>query len=80
MVGSGRSFEEVGFFTKLDSVQGYVCADILKFPKVPVFVVPTDIVRSLYRDRRLGAGTRISSATFYSTVVPLLPPPVKVAT
>lgn len=78
MVGSGRSFEERGFLAKLDSIEGYVCSDILKFPKVPVYVVPVKLIRKLYDERRLGAGTRISRSGFYSTVVPLLPPPMVV--
>lgn len=78
MVGSGRAFAEDGFIAKLDSIAGYVCSDIMKFPQVPVYVVPVEIIRALYGDGKLGAGTRISSATFYSTVVPLLPPPIPV--
>lgn len=40
MVGSGRSFAEAGFFTKLDAIGGYICSDITTFPKVPVDVTP----------------------------------------
>ncbi len=76
MVGSGRSFEEVGFLKKLEAIEGYVCSDIMKFPEVPVYMVPSDLILDLYRKGQLGAGTRISSARFYSSVVPLLPPPV----
>jgi hypothetical protein len=76
MVGSGRRFEEQGFISKLDDVAGYVCSDIMKFPWVPVFMVPSDLIRELYHAGRLGAGTRISSAGFYSTIVPRLPKPV----
>jgi hypothetical protein len=76
MVGSGRRFEESGFLTKLDDVAGYVCSDIMKFPCVPVFMVPWELIRKLYLARRLGAATRVSSAAFYSTIVPHLPKPV----
>ncbi|WP_027443186.1 hypothetical protein [Erythrobacter cryptus] len=72
MVGSGRVFEEQGFLQKLENIEGYVCSDIKKFPQVPVFVVPSDLIFDLYRKGQLGAGTRISSARFYSTIVPLL--------
>lgn len=75
MVGSGRKFEEVGFFNKLDSIAGYVCSDIKKFPDVPVWVVPVDVIRSLYTEGNLGRSSAISSALFYSRVVPLLPTP-----
>jgi hypothetical protein len=78
MVGSGRRFDERGFIAKLDAVAGYVCSDIAKFPRVPVWVVPCDLVRQLYQGGRLGAGTRISSAMFYDRVVPLLPRPTPV--
>lgn len=76
MVGSGRKFAEGGFLTKLDDVAGYVCSDIMKFPCVPVFMVPVDLIRELYLGGKLGAGTRISRAGFYSTIVPRLPEPV----
>ncbi len=72
MVGSGRSFDEVGFLAKLDSVAGYVCSDIIKFPEVPVYVVPCELIRSLYNERKLGRNTRITSRVFYSTIVPAL--------
>ena len=75
MVGSGRTFEEKGFFTKLDSIAGYVCSDIKKFPRVPVWIIPVDVIRSLYIDGRLGRSSAISSAAFYARVVPLLPKP-----
>jgi hypothetical protein len=76
MVGSGRQFSEPGFLAKLDDIAGYACSDIMQFPRVPVFLVPSDIIRTLYFDGKLGAGTRISSAKFYNLVVPMLPPPV----
>lgn len=76
MVGSGRSFSEPGFFAKLDDIAGYVCSDIKKFPAVPVWIVPAALIRSLYAEGKLGAGTRISSASFYSLIVPQLESPV----
>jgi hypothetical protein len=78
MVGSGRAFEEAGFIAKLDSIAGYVCSDIKKFPRVPVWIIPVECIRSLYQEGRLGSSTSISSANFYSRVVPLLPPPTVV--
>lgn len=72
MVGSGRKFEEEGFLAKLDAVEGYVCSDIMKFPEVPIYLVPSDLIRELYHGGQLGAGSRISSPKFYSTVVPRL--------
>lgn len=75
MVGSGRKFEEAGFLAKLDAIEGYVCSDIMKFPRVPVYMVPGDLILDLYQRGQLGAGTRISSARFYDLIVPKLPPP-----
>lgn len=76
MVGKGRWFEEQGFIAKLDAVEGYVCADILAFPCVPVFMVPSALVREFYHAGQLGAGSRIGRAAFYSKIVPRLPKPV----
>jgi hypothetical protein len=72
MVGSGRRFEEGGFFTKLDSIEGYICSDITQFPDIPVFIVPRETLRELYGQRLLGPNTSISRANFYSRVVPKL--------
>jgi hypothetical protein len=69
MVGSGRTFAEAGFLAKLDSIAGYVCSDIMKFPQVPVYMVPAELIRELYYGNLLGAGTKISSSLFYSRVV-----------
>lgn len=75
MVGSGRSFQEAGFIEKLDAIAGYVCSDIKKFPRVPVWIIPVDYIRQLYLNGLLGSNTSISSANFYNRVVPLLAPP-----
>jgi hypothetical protein len=79
MVGSSRSFHEDGFIAKLDQISGYVCSDIMRFPDVPVWLVPGDLIRELYWAGELGSGTRISSARFYSAIVPRLDPPTPVA-
>lgn len=75
MVGKGRTFEAGGFIAKLDTLAGYVCSDIKKFPKVPVWIIPVEIIRSLYSEGKLGLSTSISSSAFYSRIVPLLPNP-----
>lgn len=72
MVGSGRKFGEDGFFAKLDAIGGYICSDITTFPKVPVYIVPADLIRALYLNGQLGTSTLISRANFYSKVVPVL--------
>ena len=58
MVGSGRSFEEGGFMEKLREIDGYVVSDITVFPRIPVWKVSSDAVRSWYRRGALGAGTK----------------------
>lgn len=60
MVGSGRRFEEAGFFAKLDVLSGYVLADIERFPDIPYWKIPTGQVRSWWQAGALGADTKIS--------------------
>lgn len=60
MVGSGRAFEENGFMEKLREIDGYVVSDITVFPRIPVWKVSSDAVRSWYRRGALGAGTKAS--------------------
>lgn len=72
MVGSGRNFKESGFLKKLDAIGGYLCSDITLFPDVPIFVVPSSLIRDLYFAKKLGAATTISRSRFYSLVVPAL--------
>lgn len=72
MVGSGRRFEEAGFIEKLDAIGGYICSDITRFPDIPIFMVPSELIRGLYHAGRLGAGTKISRDRFYAMIVPEL--------
>ena len=52
MVGSGRKFEELGFLTKMDEIAGYVVSDIQRFPAVPYWIIPVDIVREWWQQRK----------------------------
>jgi hypothetical protein len=72
MVGKGRTFEEAGFLAKLDDIEGYICSDVLSFPRVPVFTIPVDLIRALYADGALGANTSISRKAFFERIVPEL--------
>lgn len=72
MVGKGRVFEELGFLAKLDDVKGYICADVYKFPNVPVFFVPRDLISDLYKRGDLGVRSSISRAGFYKKIAPHL--------
>lgn len=60
MVGSGRSFNEPGFLSKLDEIEGYIVSDIGGFPKIPFWIIPGDLVRSWWMAGRLGRTTKIS--------------------
>ncbi len=43
-VGSGRRFGEEGFLATLQEVRGFILADIVDFPNVTLFKVPTEAV------------------------------------
>ena len=60
MVGSGRRFNEAGFFEKLDEIEGYVVSDVTKFPNIPVWKLSAEVVRRWYDNGKLGAGTKVS--------------------
>lgn len=60
MVGSGRTFNEPGFLNKLESIEGYVLADIEEFPNVRYWILPQDQVRQWWNKRKLGSATKIS--------------------
>ena len=47
-VGFGRRFEEAGFLTKLEGIEGFILSDITLFPTVQVFKVPVDYVKRWY--------------------------------
>ena len=60
MVGSGRSFNELGFLAKLKEIEGYIISDVESFPNVPFWILPKTAVEHWYRNGKLGAGTKIS--------------------
>jgi hypothetical protein len=60
MVGSGRSFDELGFLSKLSEIEGYIVSDIESFPEVPFWILPRATVQGWYQNGKLGAGTKIS--------------------
>lgn len=71
-VGSGRKFNEAAFLAKLDAVAGFILADIVDFPTVTIFKVPTELVRDWYRTGQLQTAAKISRAQFHSRLVPQL--------
>ena len=60
MVGSRRKFEEQGFLNKLDEIRGYVLSDVQRFPDVPYWIIPKEIVKNWWNKGRLGSRTQIS--------------------
>jgi len=60
MVGSGRHFDEEGFLRKLSELEGYVVADVVRFPEVPFWVIPSEQVREWWEAGELGSTTKIS--------------------
>lgn len=74
-VGSGRVFGETAFLAKLDAVAGFILADIVDFPTVSVFKVPTDYVKRWYANRELSAAAKVSRAKFHARLAPQLKVP-----
>jgi hypothetical protein len=60
MVGSGRSFNEAGFLSKMTDIRGYVVSDVESFPDVPFWIVPVESVKRWWRSGELGSGSKIS--------------------
>ena len=58
-VGPGRSFKEASFLTKLKLLEGFIIADILEFPKVPIYKT-----LSLYQSGLLGKRAQVSRKKF----------------
>jgi len=65
MVGSGRKFDEEGFLKKLDLVKGFVIADAVQFPSVPLWQISSDGIRTLYKSGALGKKSQISRKKFF---------------
>lgn len=60
----GRYFEEKGFLAKLKAIEGFILADITKFPNVPIYVVPVDNVIRWYHAGDIGINAKVSRAKF----------------
>jgi hypothetical protein len=60
MVGSGRSFEENGFYYKLQEIAGYIVSDIERFPSIPYWIIPTKTVQEWWHKGQIGKTTKIS--------------------
>lgn len=60
MIGTGREFEKQGFINKLDEIRGYILSDIERFPYVPYWFIPKEIVKNWWNKGLLGSTTDIS--------------------
>ncbi len=72
-VGKGRSFDEGGFLAKIEMLAGYILADITRMPQVPVYRVPSALVKQWYRDGKLGTRAQVSLAAFNERLEPDIP-------
>jgi hypothetical protein len=70
--GKGRSFSEGAFQAKLGLVAGYLCCDVSQFPNVPVYRVPSALVRELHASNLLRKDGSLSRAKFNSVILPKL--------
>ncbi len=71
MVGSGRSFHEEGFHSKLSEIRGHIVADIESFPNVPFWIISSDQVLKWWDEGRLGTTTKISRKKALGLLNPL---------
>ncbi|MBV8402029.1 MAG: hypothetical protein JOZ17_25400 [Acetobacteraceae bacterium] len=66
-------FGESAFLAKLDAIAGFILADIVEFPLVSVFKIPTEFVKRWYANRELNAAAKISRIGFHARLAPQLP-------
>jgi hypothetical protein len=67
-VGSGRTFNEQGFQSKLSGIKGFILSNIVGFPVVEVFVVPVDNVLRWHGERSLGSNAKVSRKRFLTAL------------
>lgn len=69
-VGSGRSYNEEGFFKKLSGIEGYILSDITTFPVVTCYVVPVENVMRWHKAGMLGKQAQVTRARFLVALAP----------
>lgn len=57
MVGKGRKFEKDGFLKKLNSIDGYILADVVNFPNVPFWKIKSNLVRKWWENGEIRKDT-----------------------
>lgn len=60
MIGTGREFTVSGFLQRLCFLDGYVIADVTKFPDVPYWIVPRHVVQVWWVGGHLGINTKVA--------------------
>ena len=68
MVGSGRSFDEEGFLTKLSEIDGYFVTDITQFPDMPYWIIGYSTVEQLWNNGDLGKISKITKKRFLQII------------
>jgi len=69
-VGSGRSFDEVGFQRKLGGLKGFILSDIVNFPNVDCYVVPISNVLRWHAEGKLGSNAKVARSKFLERLLP----------
>jgi hypothetical protein len=59
-VGGGRKFNLDNFLAKLDQIDGYLIADITKFPNVPVYAVHKETILAWYNSGKINKEAKTS--------------------
>ncbi len=62
MVGSSRSFNEIGFIKKAENIEGYILCDITLFPNIKFYIVSAKEVIDWYKKGLLGKTTKITKS------------------
>lgn len=67
-IGSSRTFNEDGFYRKLNNIEGYIVSDISHWPNVPVYKIPSNTVLDWYQKNKLSSNTKISKSRFLQLI------------
>ena len=67
-VGSGRSFNKLGFLEKINQIEGYFVTDIIKFPEIPYYKLTSNQVKRWWNDGKLGTKASVSRNRFYDLI------------
>lgn len=68
MLGVKRHFDLRGFFAKLNYVKYYLVADVVKFPVVTIYKVPSSKIKQWYLNSVVSENGSMSYKKFYMTI------------